>query len=544
MIYHFLRLYHTVKYLRFQQVWFRLFYRFKPVSIKKLSTPTSKDWSWSGPKVLSQSLWPNWEAEFLSRRESLESNLIWNDSSMDKLWLYNLHYFDDLNSFGAENREEFHLQCIDRWIAENPPNDGNGWEPYPLSLRLVNWIKWFSQKKDIDEKYLMSMLQQANVLSQKLEYHILGNHLFANAKALIFVGSFLDDKNTKYLQIGLTILDRELREQLLDDGAHFELSPMYHTILLWDLLDLINLATITQLSSLNSRLKQWQSLAEKALGWLHVMVHPDNDISFFNDAAFAIAPNPRKVFEYAQQLGLNHNYKSLPLVTLPSSGYSRINQDEYTLFVDHANIGPDYLPGHAHADNLSFELSVSQIRVFVNSGTSLYGSSHERLRQRGTEAHNTVSIEGKNSSEVWSGFRVARRAYSTLHSAAYVDDETIIDASHDGYKRLPSKNIHRRCFKSEKSQVTIEDSLSGKPVNAVAHFHIHPQVAVSIHNQHTIELLTPNKSHKLTVLFSNEVTVAKSTWHPKFGLSVANSKLIAPLKNNTLTTTIKIERLS
>ena len=62
---------------------------------------------------------------------------------------------------------------------------------------------------------------------------------------------------------------------------------------------------------------------------------------------------------------------------------------------DIGNVGPDYIPGHAHADTLSFEMSVFDMRFIVNSGTSVYGLGAERLRQRGTAAHSTVVIDGR-----------------------------------------------------------------------------------------------------------------------------------------------------
>ena len=76
-----------------------------------------------------------------------------------------------------------------------------------------------------------------------------------------------------------------------------------------------------------------------------------------------------------------------------------------------------------HADNLSFEWSLGEQRVLVNSGTSLYGVSSERHRQRKTKSHNTVEIDGFDSSEIWSGFRVARRASSSLESV--MDDRDL-----------------------------------------------------------------------------------------------------------------------
>ena len=56
----------------------------------------------------------------------------WNDPRFEKLWLYNLHYFEKYCT----------TELIERWIKENPIGHGNGWEPYPVSLRVVNWIKW------------------------------------------------------------------------------------------------------------------------------------------------------------------------------------------------------------------------------------------------------------------------------------------------------------------------------------------------------------------------------------------------------------------
>ena len=97
---------------------------------------------------------------------------------------------------------------------------------------------------------------------------------------------------------------------------------------------------------------------------------------------------------------------------------------------DVGEIGPDYRPGHAHADTLCFELSVFGQRLVVNSGTSEYGLGAERLRQRGTAAHSTVQIDGADSSEVWSGFRVARRARPLCRTLDELDGAVILAGGH------------------------------------------------------------------------------------------------------------------
>jgi uncharacterized heparinase superfamily protein len=90
---------------------------------------------------------------------------------------------------------------------------------------------------------LESLALQARYLAETVEYHLLGNHLLANAKALVFVGAFFEGgaRRRAGSASGLRILASQLPEQVLDDGGHFERSPMYHSLILEDVLDLVNL---------------------------------------------------------------------------------------------------------------------------------------------------------------------------------------------------------------------------------------------------------------------------------------------------------------
>lgn len=536
------RLVLTLRFLKVKQVLYRLKYSFFPLRrvVIDSSCESYNKFKWKGPEVLPQSLFINQTVRYLNLEKKIEKKEDWNCGVFGKLWLYNLHYFDDLNAINNVFRKNIHIDFVKRWVLDNPPVKGNGWEPYPLSLRLVNLVKWYARVGIDDSLIVDSIFIQAKALSKKIEYHILGNHLFANAKALVFVGCFLKGEDAEYyFKMGLKILDKEIPEQFLSDGGHFELTPMYHCILLWDLLDLINLAEITSRTELVSRLSGWRSVALKALNWLRVMQHPDKEVSFFNDSTMRIAATPTQLFSYAASLKLELcNDPFLELVTLPASGYSRISMSKYVLLFDHAAIGPDYLPGHAHADTLSFEMSVGVQRVFVNSGTSLYGVSAERLRQRETAAHNTVVVNGKSSSEVWSGFRVARRAYATLLKSDETDGVVMLSASHDGYKRLNPKIVHKRTITSNAEYFTLLDELS-HPTDASFHLHIHPDVLIINAEKQKLTLQLPC----LTLIqFECECPfiLEESTWHPEFGVSVANKKIVVPFNTGRLSAKITI----
>ncbi len=523
------RLYHTVRPLRFEQIWYRL--RYKLLPLRRLSAEQyllgAETWCWQGPEVLAPSLSGEGEVCYLNLPAIIKQPSDWNDPAFAKLWLYNLHYFDDLNAIDSLSRCSWQLALVKRWITDNPAVAGNGWEPYPLSLRLVNWIKWYRRSAIDDAAIVQSIARQAEGLSKQLEFHILGNHLFANAKALVFVGCFLQGPVAEqYLQLGLQLLAREIPEQFLQDGGHFELTPMYHCILLWDLLDLIQLAQITANPSLAAQMPVWSEVATKALHWLGAMIHPDQQVSFFNDSTFGIAATPMQLSQYAQQLGLPAvTEPTTQLTTLPASGYSRVRFPRHVLILDHAAVGPDYLPGHAHADTLSLEWSVGLQRVLVNSGTSLYGVSAERLYQRQTCAHNTVLVNGLDSSEVWSGFRVARRAYAKLLNANQNEQGINIRACHDGYHRLKHPVTHLRTVNATATSLQIIDQLTGAFDSAEARWFLHPKVEVQQLTPTELLLILPT-AEPIKLTSSAPVVVSDSQWFPGFGVSVPNKMLL------------------
>jgi len=112
---------------------------------------------------------------------------------LSKLWVYNLHYFEDLLSNNAEEKRNFHLELLISWVDQNPVGYGNGWEPYPTSLRIVNILKAWLGGLELDKKLFSSVFAQASFLSNDLEKHLLGNHYFVNLKALLFAGVIFEN---------------------------------------------------------------------------------------------------------------------------------------------------------------------------------------------------------------------------------------------------------------------------------------------------------------------------------------------------------------
>jgi uncharacterized heparinase superfamily protein len=507
-----------VRWLRPVQVYGRAWFRWYRPKLDRRGPPDARppDRGWRRCARPASLVGPN-RFRFLGVEREVATPGDWNNASWPKLWLYNAHYFSDLVASDAESRRDWHYRLLKRWIAENPPTSGNGWEPYPTSLRIVNWIKWLLLPGNRNEAWLLaSVALQVRWLRRRLEFHLLGNHLWTNAKALVFAGAFFSgNEATLWREKGLALVRRELAEQLLPDGGHFERSPMYHALMVEDLVDLVQLAQVYPDAFSRADVDTWTAAISRMLHWLQVMSHPDGEISFFNDAAMGIAPGLEDLTRYARDVIGDLELPVLGrLEHLADSGFCRVSIGPAVLIADVGPIGPDYIPGHSHADTLSFELSLKGHRVLVNGGTSTYDVCPERLSERGTAAHNTMVIDGADSSEVWGSFRVARRArvFDTILSDS--GDAVCLEASHDGYLRLPGRVIHRRRWILTGDCLTVTDVLKGRFETAEARYRFAPSWRLAAQSRCAM-------SNDDTVDWSVSGGTARtelSHWSPGFGV--------------------------
>lgn len=476
--------------------------------IRPLLSPADRAPTMTGPTSVT----------FLGQAGRLDQALCWNDPSRDKLWLYHCHYFEDLIAGSSNQRQSWHEELIARWITDNPPGMGNGWEPYPLSLRISNWVLWAGLGHELRPAWRHSLAIQVRWLRRSIEWHLLANHVLANAKALVLAGCWAGgDEGDRWLQEGLDLLRRQVADQILPDGGHIERSPMYHAQVLNDLLDACN-----GLQAIGLGLPEWLTVAVSNMGsWLMAMLHPDGDIALFNDAAFGMAPSPDALSAYASRLGMAWPTTDTGSRWLSHSGYVRMRCGEAVVFCDVAPLGPDWQPAHGHADSLTWEASLGQHRMVVDPGTSLYGpGTSERLRQRGTGAHNTVMVDGTDSSEVWGGFRVARRA--RVRHVTVADDGLTVTAEHDGYRGRGV--IHRRTWHLGEGNLSIEDNLMGRGQHAWSSgILLAPAVQVASCNRGRAEMTLAGQ--RIQVAASQNFTVNAATYHPAFGASMETQRL-------------------
>ncbi len=446
----------------------------------------------------------------------------WNDTNYPKIWLYNLHYFEGLLNNDTPTALKKHF--IEQWVEENSPGKGNGWEPYPNSLRIVNWIKWSLSGNELSPDVIKSLAIQVRYLSSTLEYHLLGNHLFVNIKALVFAGIFFEGREAdEWFQKGFEKLMKEIPEQFLADGAHFELSPTYHALLTEDLLDIVNILQVSK----KTVPEQWIKTVEKAIRWMMVMTRPDGLPPLFNDSAYGISPNIEEIVVYANQIGIEClTVKKQGLQLLSESGYFRHDETKYSIIGDVGQIGPSYQPAHTHCDMMNFELFSNGIPIIVDTGTSTYEVGLQRALERSTAAHNTVQIQTHEQSEIWGGFRVGRRAKILKRRVG----SNYIEASHDGYKKLGA--IHIRNFSFYKDKIHINDIMTGYDASVICRIHLHPEIKLELNGEKV-------KVGHVTLLFENasSVKIKDYEYAPEFNKRIT-AKVIEIEFYNTLMTYI------
>lgn len=536
------RLFHTARHLRVEQVAGRLRHQLRHA----LDHSGGGGISVAGPfpgcrwKPATEFLRPNRTGErageilagrmtFLNSAKEVGWPPNWNPSGVARLWTYNLHYFDYLWGLSYEDSKRIALD----WIERNPPSrKSTGWEPYPVSLRIQNWCcNFFGRFREaIDgdaafrQRLWESLHAQGFWLMDNLETHLLGNHYFENGASLALLGACFDGESAEsWKRAGLAILKREIPEQILPDGMHYERSPMYHVRMTW----LMATLAATGDGEIGDAVREPLGRMGRALGGL---LHPDGEIPLFNDSAFGVYNPPLELLDHVHRL-VGAEAIAVPArgsFSLPEAGYYGFRDGAGACVVcDAGPIGPDYIPGHAHGDMFSFELSLHGRRVVVDAGVHDYEGGEMRHFCRSTRAHNTVEIDGQDQSEFWGAFRVARRAHPREVRWDGSENGFWLSGWHDGYMRLPGSPRHGREIQwQEPGVLMVRDQLVAEgEFTAVSRIHLHPDCVVKSIEGQTAHVGFPEGEFRISFAGGGELSVEESFYCPEFGRSIGNRVL-------------------
>ena len=367
------------------------------------------------------------------------------------------------------------------WVQENPPLAG----PHYISsmecgLRLMaacytlDTIRpWLEERDACRDAVARIAASHAPLIAKRLSlYSSRGNHTIAEAAALVHAGAIFTEfpQARTWLRNGLNLLAKEADFQILPDGGGVEAAIGYHTVnlqliaLTEQLLARFHLASDPRLAAAIAR----------GTAFLQGMALPDGTLPDIGDNDDGQALSPALTLCRPAPRG-----PSPPLLqAYPESGYTVIHQPRaggpLQLTLDHGPLGMSPAFGHGHADALSLLLTVGKTPVLVATGTYSYADDPQwRGYFRGTSAHNTVTVDGRDQAQQSGNFQWARPYNAALLEKHINDDGSgRLLATHDGYRDQGVRHA-RGLVWSPQGWVIILDLLTGSGDHDLAlHWHL------------------------------------------------------------------------
>lgn len=404
---------------------------------------------------------------------------IWKSSPQTPLWCYNMHYQEYLLPLGKRYLDTGDRRFLDKakefvlaWIDGNPIEAGGvGWDSYPISMRIVVWLAFFSELRaqlEPDSRFVdalnSSLAEQFVHLSQHLEKDLQANHYFENLKALVLLSVYFDDEET--LTLAFQQFDKQVGEQVLPEGAHYELSPMYHKVILEG-----SLRVLQCLKSRGRRAPILESRLSGMCDFVYSMERGTGRTPLFNDSGDNVAKSSEALLSCARdRFGIVPQYRA----AFQEAGYYLIERECHghlvKIIFDTGAACPPYAMGHTHCDALSFECFVDGDPVIVNCGTYSY---QDDLRDwfRSTEASSTVKANSSEQSQCWGEFRVANYG----HSISSECGESVVRASFRDY----SGNEVERSIAIDQDRLIVRTALLTAG-NATCFYHLAEGISISV----------------------------------------------------------------
>lgn len=468
----------------------------------------------------------NNEFNFININHKVSLDTAWNDQSLQHLWRYNLHYFEYLYKLGflyLNNKNykyyEKYKALIVNWIGHNPCPFGDGWHPYTISLRITNWISTygiFTEEINNDiifkNQLIESLYIQYSYLQKTLERDVLGNHYFENIKALIIGSIFFEEEHVK--SKFTKELFKQLDEQILEDGMHFELSPMYHKIILEDLIK------ITVWLKNDFGYIKLSKYIKKMIDVMYSFEDEFGKTPAFNDSTDGISKNYDCLLNTCKQ---EFNLTPTLLNSFKDSGYYILRKGEYKLIFDSGEICPSYLPAHGQCDALSYELSIKGIPILVNSGTYQYENGEWRDFFRKTKAHNTVMIGDKDQSQFWGSFRIANRISDVKRS--HFSYNKGLNFIYGSYKTYFGAKHTRFIGEIDENVLLVLDKIECNSNEDVrSYIHLIPEVKPTI--DETIKIDRGNFSLNIVPFAVKNVAISKGWYSNAFNVKEENEHIV------------------
>jgi uncharacterized heparinase superfamily protein len=405
----------------------------------------------------------------------------WYRADLDvgtRLWKTHLHEFSfalDLARAEHQNGDGRYrarlLELVASWSAASPigrPGFAlDAWNARAVATRSTNWAVAAAllgcTPDDRDGAvFAHSLGVHGLFLCDNLEWDLRANHLMRDAAGLVFA-----QEVSGAAPDALDLLKRQIDEQVLADGCHFERTPLYHVVVLGDLVEVRAL--------LGDDAPEWlEDAIARMTGVLEALLAPGGRLPLFGDSWHG------EIDPVALIAAAGSGRVPDPAAMAEHGGLAVLRAGDLHLVLRTGAHGPDYQLGHAHADGLSFELCRGPQPIVTDTGTRCYDPGPVRDHLRSTAAHNTVQIDGEEQLETWGSFRVGRRGRGRASARGEAGEWRWQAGIHDGYAWLPGRPLHHRLVAICGEALLALDVVTGSGRHRVrSALHLHPGAAAA-----------------------------------------------------------------
>ena len=365
-----------------------------------------------------------------------------------------------------------------------------------------------------------------------MEYHKPGNHLLENIRGFLFGCSSIINSSQYFnneveyqLEVALEEAKKQLNIQILDDGGHFERSPMYHFYMLEAVKDIKELSKLITkqgflipeiLEKSNQLVSLCEEKIEKMTKWLEIITMSNGFIAQFNDSS--------------RFKGLKHTFDNYSQL-LESSGYFVRHNNNNSFILSCSSPSPVFLSEHSHCDILSYELTIGGKLAIIDSGCSGYENETLRLMSRETEAHNLPMVQHQEQSDIWGMFNFGKRA--KILKRLYNDENSKLELSIEDQFR----QIFNRTIVFSNNSIEIADSLKKRRMEGcfISLIHLVPEVEPSItlgENNTNIVTCKMTDEIKFSIITEANIRISDYISFPEFGKSIGAKMLILSNKDS------------
>jgi hypothetical protein len=351
----------------------------------------------------------------------------------------------------AGNLDEIVSQ-LKSWFRANPFQRGINWaSALEVAFRALSWIWVYHLIGDrfpaaFRTEFLQQLYWHGRHLENNLSFYFSPNtHLLGEAVALHALGFLFPQfpHARRWRELGLKVVREQLDRQVHADGSHFEQSTYYHVYAL----DMFRFTALLEPQS-PAYLEKLGRMAE----FRDAVMGPARRLPFFGD------DDGGRFFQpYGREIQSGGFAQSK---LFPDIGVAVMTSGPVHIVIDAGPFGP-WSSGHSHSDTLSFTVRVGDEDVLIDPGTYTYvGDPVERDRFRGSAAHNTIRIDGRDQAIPAGpfGWKDQPRVKINAWSSTAEEDSLDAECTYAGF-------THRRRFRFQKATATlsIHDEITGPP---------------------------------------------------------------------------------